>query len=68
MAKLILIRETKNKVNTTVFPLKSFAEEIGGKHVEVESIYPAGTDYIVMNQRKGYYKCFKSGFIRLYWR
>lgn len=34
----------KIKVNTTVFPLKSFAEEIGGKHVEVESIYPAGTD------------------------
>lgn len=34
----------KIKINTTVFPLKSFAEQIGGKHVEVNSIYPAGTD------------------------
>ncbi|WP_323703165.1 zinc ABC transporter substrate-binding lipoprotein AdcA [Mammaliicoccus sp. Dog046] len=34
----------KLKVSTTVYPLKSFIEQIGGKHVEVESIYPAGTD------------------------
>lgn len=34
----------KIKINTTVFPLKSFAKEIGGEHVSVESIYPAGTD------------------------
>nr|WP_263314116.1 zinc ABC transporter substrate-binding lipoprotein AdcA [Mammaliicoccus sp. Marseille-Q6498] len=34
----------KLKVKTTVYPLKSFVEQIGGKHVEVESIYPAGTD------------------------
>ncbi|MDT3993533.1 zinc ABC transporter substrate-binding protein, partial [Mammaliicoccus fleurettii] len=34
----------KLKVKTTVYPLKSFIEQIGGKHVEVESIYPAGTD------------------------
>ncbi|WP_436861530.1 zinc ABC transporter substrate-binding lipoprotein AdcA [Staphylococcus caeli] len=34
----------KIKINTTVFPLKSFAEQIGGDHVEVSSIYPAGTD------------------------
>ncbi|RBA03091.1 High-affinity zinc uptake system binding-protein ZnuA precursor [Staphylococcus arlettae] len=31
-------------INTTVFPLKSFTEQIGGKHVEVKSIYPTGTD------------------------
>ncbi|MBN4910898.1 zinc ABC transporter substrate-binding lipoprotein AdcA [Staphylococcus sp. EG-SA-13] len=34
----------KLKIKTTVYPLKSFIEQIGGKHVEVESIYPAGTD------------------------
>lgn len=34
----------KLKVKTTVYPLKSFIEQIGGKHVDVESIYPAGTD------------------------
>jgi len=37
-------KKDKLKINTTVFPLKSFAKEIGGDHVEVESIYPAGTD------------------------
>ncbi|CCI58936.1 putative uncharacterized protein [Staphylococcus equorum subsp. equorum Mu2] len=36
--------KNKMKINTTVFPLKSFAKEIGGEHVSVESIYPAGTD------------------------
>ena len=36
--------KNKIKINTTVFPLKSFAKEIGGEHVSVESIYPAGTD------------------------
>ena len=34
----------KLKVSTTVYPLKSFTEQIGGKHVDVKSIYPAGTD------------------------
>lgn len=31
-------------VYTTVFPLTSFAEQIGGDTVEVESIYPTGAD------------------------
>lgn len=34
----------KLQVKTTVYPLKSFIEQIGGDHVEVESIYPPGTD------------------------
>lgn len=34
----------KIKINTTVYPLQSFAEQIGGKHVSVKSIYPPGTD------------------------
>ncbi|MCG7338131.1 zinc ABC transporter substrate-binding lipoprotein AdcA [Staphylococcus sp. ACRSN] len=37
-------KKDKIKVNTTVYPLKSFTEQIGGKHVSVKSIYPAGTD------------------------
>lgn len=32
------------KVTTTVFPLQSFVEQIGGDHVEVNSIYPTGAD------------------------
>lgn len=36
--------EKKIKVYTTVYPLTSFVEQIGGKHVDVKSIYPAGTD------------------------
>ncbi|OIJ30996.1 zinc ABC transporter substrate-binding lipoprotein AdcA [Staphylococcus sp. LCT-H4] len=36
--------DKKIKINTTVYPLKSFAEQIGGEHVSVESIYPEGTD------------------------
>lgn len=31
-------------VYTTIFPLKDFAEKIGGDYVEVEAIYPAGAD------------------------
>ena len=34
----------KIEINTTVFPLKSFADQIGGKYVSVKSIYPPGTD------------------------
>lgn len=34
----------KVKVYTTVYPLTSFVEQIGGEHVDVKSIYPAGTD------------------------
>ena len=32
------------KIYTTVFPLTSFVEEIGGDTVDVESVYPAGAD------------------------
>ncbi|GGB06487.1 ABC transporter substrate-binding protein [Macrococcus hajekii] len=34
----------KLKVYTTVFPFKSMTEQIGGEHVDVESIYPNGID------------------------
>ncbi|MCD8904061.1 zinc ABC transporter substrate-binding protein [Staphylococcus chromogenes] len=34
----------KLQVKTTVFPVESFIKQIGGKHVDVESIYPKGTD------------------------
>jgi zinc transport system substrate-binding protein len=40
--------ETNNpdvlQVYTTVYPLQYFAEQIGGEHVEVTSIYPPGAD------------------------
>ncbi len=38
--------ESKNqiKITTTVFPIASFAKQIGGDHVSVNSIYPPGTD------------------------
>ena len=36
-------QDGKVTINTTVYPLQ-FAEQIGGKHVDVKSIYPAGTD------------------------
>lgn len=36
--------QEKLEIKTTVFPFKSFIEQIGGKHVSVESIYPPGTD------------------------
>ncbi|WP_342610485.1 MULTISPECIES: metal ABC transporter solute-binding protein, Zn/Mn family [Staphylococcus] len=37
---------TKDKleVKTTVYPLKSFTEQIGGKYVDVNSVYPKGMD------------------------
>ena len=37
---------TDNKLNvyTTVFAFQSFIEQIGGKYVNVKSIYPKGTD------------------------
>ena len=31
-------------MKTTVYPLKSFAQQIGGKYVDVESVYPNGVD------------------------
>ena len=34
----------KINVSTTVYPLQSFIEQIGGNHVNVSSIYPAGSD------------------------
>lgn len=34
----------KVSIYTTVYPLQYFAEQIGGKHVEVSSIYPPGTN------------------------
>lgn len=37
-------KEEKLQVSTTVFPLQSFAKQIGGAHVEVSSIYPKGSD------------------------
>ncbi|WP_088072148.1 metal ABC transporter substrate-binding protein [Gottfriedia luciferensis] len=38
--------KNKNKlvIYTTIFPLQDFAEKIGGKYVEVHSIYPTGVD------------------------
>ncbi|CAM3769172.1 metal ABC transporter solute-binding protein, Zn/Mn family [Mesobacillus zeae] len=39
-------KEDKNKVDiyTTVYPLQYFAERIGGKNVDVKTIYPPGAD------------------------
>lgn len=34
----------KMKIHTTVFAFQSFTEQIGGKYVDVESIYPPGAD------------------------
>ncbi|KAA0964792.1 adhesin [Sporosarcina sp. ANT_H38] len=34
----------KLSIYTTVYPLQYFTERIGGDHVEVKSIYPAGAD------------------------
>ncbi|MDQ0220265.1 adhesin [Peribacillus cavernae] len=34
----------KLQVFTTVYPLKDFTDKIGGKYVEVETVYPPGTD------------------------
>ncbi|GIN23222.1 MAG TPA: adhesin [Bacillus bacterium] len=31
-------------VYTTIFPIEDFTKKIGGKHVEVKSVYPAGAD------------------------
>ncbi|QST01330.1 zinc ABC transporter substrate-binding protein [Pontibacillus sp. ALD_SL1] len=41
-----LASEESNKLTiyTTLFPLQDFAERIGGEHVEVESILPAGAN------------------------
>ena len=38
--------EHKNTLTiyTTIYPLKDFAEKIGGKYVNVKSIYPTGVD------------------------
>ncbi|GIN19741.1 zinc ABC transporter substrate-binding protein AdcA [Siminovitchia fordii] len=32
------------KVYTTIFPIEDFTQKIGGKYVEVKSVYPAGSD------------------------
>ena len=37
-------KDGKLDVYTTVYPLEYFTKEIGGKHVEVHSIYPPGSD------------------------
>ncbi|SDC02086.1 zinc transport system substrate-binding protein [Terribacillus halophilus] len=34
----------KMKIYTTIYPIQYFAERIGGDHVEVESVLPAGSD------------------------
>ncbi len=38
--------KSDNRINiyTTVYPLQYFAQEIGGKYVHVETVYPPGTD------------------------
>lgn len=36
--------DDKIKIYTTVYPLLYLAEEIGGKYVDVASVYPAGAD------------------------
>ncbi|MBM7647364.1 zinc transport system substrate-binding protein [Bacillus ectoiniformans] len=36
--------DKKIQVYATIFPLKDFTEKIGGKHVEVKSVYPANVD------------------------
>ena len=37
-------KDHKLKVHTTVFAFKSFTDQIGGKYVDTQSIYPAGAD------------------------
>lgn len=37
-------KNDKLKIYATNYPYESFAEQIGGEHVEVDSIYPSGTD------------------------
>ncbi len=37
-------KNDKLKIYTTVYPLEYFAQRIGGKHVEVSSIYPPGSN------------------------
>ena len=34
----------KLEIKTTVYPLKSFTNQIGGKYVDVKSVYPKGMD------------------------
>ena len=36
--------KNKLKIYTTVFAFQSFTEQIGGKYVDVKSIYPPGAD------------------------
>ncbi|PGL69912.1 metal ABC transporter substrate-binding protein [Bacillus sp. AFS055030] len=42
------MQSTKNKnkltIYTTIYPLQDFTEKIGGKYVDVHSIYPTGVD------------------------
>lgn len=38
------VDESKLQVYTTVYPLTYFTERIGGEHVQVQSIYPAGAN------------------------
>ena len=42
------------KIYTTVFAFQSFIEQIGGKYVDVESIYPPGADLHSYEPRKRY--------------
>ena len=37
-------KNDKLKIYATNYPYESFAKQIGGEHVEVDSIYPSGTD------------------------
>jgi len=36
--------DTTLTVFTTIYPIEDFTKRIGGKHVEVKSVYPAGAD------------------------
>ncbi len=44
--------KNKLKIYTTVFAFQSFTEQIGGKYVDVESIYPPGADMHTLNRPK----------------
>lgn len=43
-SKMVNTNKDALTVYTTVYPLQFFTEEIGGKYVDVQSVYPAGSD------------------------
>ena len=40
----VLMNKNKMKVYTTVYAFQSLTQQIGGKYVDAQSIYPAGAD------------------------